>query len=367
MARDPSISSHGQPSDAALAERPTSSGKAVESVSAPDTDQPDHAQSHSPASSALDASQDPLQHQATYNDDAATSEQVAPLAATSEPTSVTTDPAAGQPADPTINRDEGGHEEFWQRDAAAWEAFDRAAFRLTAYESVEEVDDEWEDESEVESEHESEAAVPAAPDDAALRAAAVAAFPPPIAHPPLDDEIEVGVAADADDPEAEIGLAEEMDGILEAIGMRGPLFGIVQNLFLMIFLCAFVMLASSSSPTSSEGRSAPVPGSSAFSPPPSSCCATSPTRSSTRSSPLAQTASGPSSQAPSVWRRRSRTSLWLCSMRLPSLRRSLQRAGSADSLPARSGLQPRRKTSVSQPRPRRVQLQRCSCAFCPTA
>ncbi|KAI3484927.1 hypothetical protein L1887_51981 [Cichorium endivia] len=34
-----------------------------------------------------------------------------------------------------------------------------------------------------------------------------------------------------------------MDGILEAIGMRGPLFGIVQNLFLMIFLCAFVMLA----------------------------------------------------------------------------------------------------------------------------
>lgn len=243
MARDPSISSHGQPSDAALAERPTSSGKAVESVSAPDTDQPDHAQSHSPASSALDASQDSLQHQARCNDDAATSEQVGPLADTSEPTPDTTDPAAGQPADPTINRDEGGHEEFWQRDAAAWEAFDRAAFRLTAYEPVEEVDDELEDESEVESEHESEAAVPAAPDDAALRAAAVAAFPPPIAHPPLDDEIEVGVAADADDPEAEIGLAEEMDGILEAIGMRGPLFGIVQNLFLMIFLCAFVMLA----------------------------------------------------------------------------------------------------------------------------
>ena len=80
-------------------------------------------------------------------------------------------------------------------------------------------------------------------DQAELRAAAAAAFPPPIAHPIADDEIEIGMAPEADDPEAEIGLAEEMDGILEAIGMRGPVFGIVQNLFLMIFLCGFVMLA----------------------------------------------------------------------------------------------------------------------------
>lgn len=78
-------------------------------------------------------------------------------------------------------------------------------------------------------------------DEAALRAAAAAAFPPPIAHPIDNDEIEID-AAEAEDPEGEIGLAEEMDGILEAVGMRGPLFGIVQNLFLMTFLCGFVML-----------------------------------------------------------------------------------------------------------------------------
>ncbi|KAJ1580258.1 hypothetical protein NDA11_002489 [Ustilago hordei] len=112
--------------------------------------------------------------------------------------------------------------------------------------------DAWEDESDPEAD--------AAPrDDMALRAAAAAVFPPPIAHIAADhdddhdDIIEInaaGVAANAaadpdnpDDPDAEVGLAEEMDGILEAIGMRGPIFGIVQNLFLMIFLCGFVMLA----------------------------------------------------------------------------------------------------------------------------
>ncbi|PWY98082.1 hypothetical protein BCV70DRAFT_202257 [Testicularia cyperi] len=45
-----------------------------------------------------------------------------------------------------------------------------------------------------------------------------------------------------DDPEADIGFAEEMDGMLEAIGMRGPIFGIVQNLCLMMVLCGFVIL-----------------------------------------------------------------------------------------------------------------------------
>lgn len=115
---------------------------------------------------------------------------------------------------------------------------DEAAFDETL--DGQEDDDAWEDES--------EAAGPAGRnrlefvDEAALRAAAAAAFPPPIAHPVADDEIEIA-AVEAEDPEAEIGLAEEMDGILEAIGMRGPLFGIVQNLFLMIFLCGFVMLA----------------------------------------------------------------------------------------------------------------------------
>ncbi|EST08826.1 Zinc finger, RING-CH-type [Kalmanozyma brasiliensis GHG001] len=104
---------------------------------------------------------------------------------------------------------------------------------------ADEEEDAWEDESDGE--------VPIARDldpldDAALRAAAAAAFPPPIARPVAEDEIEI-LAGQADDPEAEIGLAEEMDGILEAVGMRGPLFGIVQNLFLMIFLCGFVMLA----------------------------------------------------------------------------------------------------------------------------
>ncbi|KIS67488.1 E3 ubiquitin-protein ligase SSM4 [Mycosarcoma maydis] len=106
-------------------------------------------------------------------------------------------------------------------------------------------DDAWQDESD-----DDELAAPLqldGADEAALRAAAAAAFPPPIAHPvAADDEIEImanaaGAGAEPDDPEAEIGLAEEMDGILEAIGMRGPIFGIIQNLFLMIFLSFFVM------------------------------------------------------------------------------------------------------------------------------
>ncbi|SPO31069.1 related to SSM4 - Ubiquitin-protein ligase involved in ER-associated protein degradation [Ustilago trichophora] len=102
-------------------------------------------------------------------------------------------------------------------------------------------DDAWEDESDVGNDPVGFGVD--ARDEAELRAAAAAAFPPPIAHPAVDDEIEIGIAAEGDDPEAEIGLAEEMDGILEAIGMRGPIFGIVQNLFLMMFLCGFVMLA----------------------------------------------------------------------------------------------------------------------------
>ncbi|SJX64652.1 related to SSM4-Ubiquitin-protein ligase involved in ER-associated protein degradation [Sporisorium reilianum f. sp. reilianum] len=101
-------------------------------------------------------------------------------------------------------------------------------------------DEAWEDESDTDDRAVPRRLDPA--DEAALRAAAAAAFPPPIAHPVADDEIDI-IAAEAEDPEAEIGLAEEMDGILEAVGMRGPLFGIVQNLFLMIFLCGFVMLA----------------------------------------------------------------------------------------------------------------------------
>ncbi|KAJ9474961.1 ERAD-associated E3 ubiquitin-protein ligase DOA10 [Pseudozyma hubeiensis] len=102
-------------------------------------------------------------------------------------------------------------------------------------------DEAWEDESDADA-----PAQPDPADEAALRAAAAAAFPPPIAHPiAAEDEIEIVAAAAeaADDPEAEIGLAEEMDGILEAVGMRGPIFGIVQNLFLMIFLSFFVMQA----------------------------------------------------------------------------------------------------------------------------
>lgn len=100
-------------------------------------------------------------------------------------------------------------------------------------------EDAWEDESDPDAD-------PAPHNDAVL------AFPPPIAHAPADHDeiIEINAAdaganpnADPNDPDAEVGLAEEMDGILEAIGMRGPIFGIVQNLFLMIFLCGFVMLA----------------------------------------------------------------------------------------------------------------------------
>ncbi|KAJ1017796.1 hypothetical protein NDA16_005113 [Ustilago loliicola] len=107
-------------------------------------------------------------------------------------------------------------------------------------------EDAWEDESDP-------GADPAPRDEAALRLAAAAVFPPPIAHFGADDDddiIEINAAAaaaagnlDPNDPDAEVGLAEEMDGILEAIGMRGPVFGIVQNLFLLIFLCGFVMLA----------------------------------------------------------------------------------------------------------------------------
>ncbi|GAC94820.1 potential ER/nuclear membrane ubiquitin-protein ligase [Pseudozyma hubeiensis SY62] len=114
---------------------------------------------------------------------------------------------------------------------------------LAAADEARDDDEAWEDESDA------DADAPAQPDPAdevALRAAAAAAFPPPIAHPiAAEDEIEIVAAAAeaADDPEAEIGLAEEMDGILEAVGMRGPIFGIVQNLFLMIFLSFFVMQA----------------------------------------------------------------------------------------------------------------------------
>ncbi|SPO30675.1 related to SSM4 - Ubiquitin-protein ligase involved in ER-associated protein degradation [Ustilago trichophora] len=121
-----------------------------------------------------------------------------------------------------------------QEDVADQQANDRA-------DNGHDEDDAWEDESD--DGNDPVALGVDARDEAELRAAAAAAFPPPIAHPAVDDEIEIGLAAEADDPEAEIGLAEEMDGILEAIGMRGPIFGIVQNLFLMMFLCSFVMLA----------------------------------------------------------------------------------------------------------------------------
>ncbi|KAN0062480.1 hypothetical protein ACQY0O_005011 [Thecaphora frezii] len=45
-----------------------------------------------------------------------------------------------------------------------------------------------------------------------------------------------------DDFDNDAGFLEELDGLIEAIGMRGPLFGILQNLLLMVVLCSFVMM-----------------------------------------------------------------------------------------------------------------------------
>ncbi|KAH7924153.1 hypothetical protein BV22DRAFT_1091457 [Leucogyrophana mollusca] len=93
-------------------------------------------------------------------------------------------------------------------------------------EEEEMIDPEWEGEPEQEEEEEEEED----DDEAELNVVDPAQFPP---QAQLQAAIEQ--AAQVND-ELEGGVEDDMDGIMEAIGLRGPVFGVVQNAVLMIFV-----------------------------------------------------------------------------------------------------------------------------------